>query len=201
MSFLDSLIRKLSGEVRNGLGNSIKNAVDKAANTITKTLTFNTLPEDLNQLKALPGADLKDPYSVAALSVLALCEFAKNREASIEMLNYLKGPRPLSQMEINFMNDRFMDGVDYIPRSYLGGTSPDNDYTPTVPYTVTVNEFAHSRDNYKDGYLRIFIRSSGADSERFLDLRLKPSTGQWFLWEFSGMLLGIRIPTSKNEWA
>ncbi len=201
MSFLDSLLRRLRGSVKNTIGNDIKNAVSKAVSTSSKTLSFDKLPETVEELKAMPGADLKDPNCVAALTVLALCEFAKNREASIEMLNYLKGPRPLSQLEIQFINDRFMDGVDYVPRSYLAGSSPQNDYTPSVPYTVTVMEFAHSRDNFNEGYLRLFIRSSGADSERFLDLRNKPSTGQWFLWEFSGMLLGIRTPVSKDAWA
>ena len=117
------------------------------------------------------------------------------------MLNYLRGPRPLSPMDVSFIKDRFMDGVDYIPRSYLNGTSPDNDYTPNVPYSVTVIELSPSREQFSQGYLRLYLRSSGADSERFLDLRHKPSTDQWFLWEFGGLLSGIRIPKSKDAWA
>lgn len=200
MSILDTLVRRLKTLVREEVKTGVDNAV-KNAGRASKTLTFDMLPENVSQLKELPGADLKDPYSVAALTVLALCEYPKDRESAYEMLNYLKGPRPLSNMEKSFINDRFMDGVDYVPRSYLNGSSPENDYTPSVPYTVTVIETPHSRDNYNEGYLRLFIRSSGADSERFLDLRLKPSTEQWFLWEFNGMLLDIRIPQSKNEWA
>lgn len=210
MNIFDSLIRnikqtfktKVRKEVDQTVKQGFKKAVNSAANNKgSKTVVFDSLPENLVQLKALPGADLKDPYFVAGLTVLALCEFPKDEESCYEMLNYLKGPRPLSPMEKNFINDRFMDGVDYVPRSYLEGTSPDNDYTPSVPYKIIVKEFAHSRDNFNDGYLRLFIRSSGADSERFLDLRYKPSTQQWFLWEFAGMLLGIRPPKSTDVWA
>lgn len=210
MSILDNLIRNVKHTIKTNVHKEVNQAVNQGITTAvnnarnnkgSKTVVFDRLPENLDQLKALPGSDLKDPYYTAALTVLALCEFPKDEEACYAMLNYLKGPRPLSQMEKNFINDRFMDGVDYVPRSYLEGTSPDNDYTPTTPYTVIVKEFAHSRDNFGDGYLRLFIRSSGADSERFLDLRYKPSTQQWFLWEFSGILLGIRIPKSTDVWA
>ncbi len=203
MNILESIIRKISSALSRKAADKIVDDVTSAVknSAASKEITFDKLPENLDELKALPQADLTDPYGTAALTVAALCEFAFNRDASIEMLNYLKGPRPMSQMEISFVKDRFMDGVDYIPRSYLQGSSPENDYTPTRPYTVKVMEFAHSRDNFKDGYLRLFIRSSGADSERFVDLRLKPSTNQWFLWEFGGILSGIRIPKSKDAWA
>lgn len=212
MSILDNLFKSAKSTVKNAVNQEIRsaqnnaaknvaNAISNAASTSSKTISFSSLPENAAELKALPGADLHDPYAVAALTVLALCEFPKNRDACYEMLNYLKGPRPLTPMEQGFIRDRFMDGVDYIPRSYLAGTSPENDYSPSIPYTVTVKEFAHSRDNFKDGYLRLWIKSSGADTERFVDLRHKPSTDQWFLWEFGGMLSGIRIPTSKDAWA
>lgn len=32
-----------------------------------------------------------------------------------EMLNWLRGPRPLNGQEISFLNDRFRDGKTYIP--------------------------------------------------------------------------------------
>lgn len=212
MSILDNLFKSAQGSIKSAVNKEVRNAKNTAVQGVTnavvnaavnsqKAYSFAYLPESLSALTALPGADLHDPCAVAAFTVLALCEFPKNRDACCEMLNYLKGPRPLTPMEIGFIRDRFMDGVDYVPRSYLEGTSPANNYTPSVPYTVVVKEFAHSRDNFKDGYLRLWIRSSGADTERFVDLRYKPSTDQWFLWEFGGMLSGIRIPVSQDVWA
>ena len=164
-------------------------------------VTFERLPESLSELMQLPCSGLNDPYSVAALAIASLDVFSKNRDASIEMMNYLRGPRPLSNFDITFIRDRFMDGNDYVLRSYFNGSSPDNDYTPSVPYTVNVMELAHSRDQFEGGYLKLFVRSSGADSERYLILRNKPSTNQWFVWEFTGLLVGIRQPKSKDPWA
>lgn len=200
MSILDSLFRKVNSALRNEVKDA-SNSLQKAIATKTKNVVFDKIPSSIDEFKALPYSSLHDPYEVAALTVVALCRFADDRDASVEMLNHLRGPRPMSPMDVSFIKDRFMDGVDYIPRSYLKGTSPDNDYTPTVPYTVTVKEHSVSRDQYSQGYLRLFLTSSGADSERYLDLRHKPSTDQWFLWEFGGLLSGIRIPKSKDAWA
>ncbi len=200
MSILDSLFRKVNSALRNEVKDS-SNSLQKAIATKTKNVVFDKIPRSIDEFKALPYSSLHDPYEVAALTVVALCRFADDRDASVEMLNHLRGPRPMSPMDVSFIKDRFMDGVDYIPRSYLKGTSPDNDYTPTVPYTVTVKEHSLSRDQYSQGYLRLFLTSSGADSERYLDLRHKPSTDQWFLWEFGGLLSRIRIPKSKDAWA
>lgn len=200
MSILDQLIRKVSAVLKNNSGSAVS-AVKDAVTSSSKTIVFEKLPKTLEELKLMPEAALKDPFCTAALTVAVLCEYPANKEAALEMLDYLKGPRPLTPLEKSFINDRFMDGVDYVPRSYLSGTSPENNYTPSTPYSLKIYEHAHSRDNYKDGYLRLFITSSGADSQRFVDLRLKPSTDQWFLWEFGGLLLGIRQPKCNDPWA
>jgi len=36
---------------------------------------------------------------------------------------------------------------------------------------------------------------------RPIKLRQKPSTGEWFLWEYSSPLSGIRIPAAEDPWA
>ena len=116
------------------------------------------------------------------------------------MLNFLKGPQPLSQKEISFLNDRFMDGASYIPRSFFKGATPDNDYAPTAPFTIDVMEQEYSRDQQGEGYVVLWLQSGGADSPREVKLRNKPSTGQWFLWE-QMLLSGIRKPKSTDAWA
>ena len=131
----------------------------------TKTVTFSEMPETLEQMKALPEAAMKDPLDVAALTVAALCVYPFNKDESIKMLNFLKGPQPLSPYEISFIADRFRD-ADYIPRSYMNGATPQNNYMPQRPYSVTVYELAHSRDNLNEGYLTVNLNSGGADSPR-----------------------------------
>ena len=201
MSLLDSLLGKLGNAAKKAVTEGVTSAATKAVTNKTVTVTFDALPQNVEEMKRLSGAGLNDPYAVAAYTIAALDVFPKNRDACYEMLNFLKGPSPLTQRDEQFIRDRFMDGSDYIPRSYFAGTSVENDYTPTVPYKIDILELAHSRDQINEGYLKLFIRSSGADNERYMVLRNKPSTNQWFLWQFEGVLVGIRQPKSKNAWA
>ena len=198
---INNAIQKQKFEARKSAKDAVSGAVKNAVNGAshhTQKVVFDHLPANLADLKTLPGADLKDPAKVTALAVAALCAYPTDREACIEMLNYLRGPRPLSGHDLSLINDRFMDGQTYIPISYFEGTSPENDYTPSMPYTIEVVEGPYARQN--EGYLRLDMVSSGADAARYIVLRNKPSTGEWFLWE-QYILVGIRIPKSKDVWA
>ncbi|MBP3469092.1 MAG: hypothetical protein J6K26_06205 [Lachnospiraceae bacterium] len=160
-----------------------------------ETFTFAALPESVEEMKALPEAALDSPFKAAALTVCALCAYAADTEIGIGMLNFLKGPQPLSEYDKSFLKDRFR-GKTYVPFSYFEGTSPENDYTPKSPFTVTVTS-----DNYsyaEQGYAKLFIRSSGADSPRPIKLRQKGN--QWFLWE-QYLMPDIRKPKSADPWA
>ena len=105
----------------------------------------------------------------------------------------------LSEYEKQFLADRFRD-KDYVPRSYFSGATPENNYEPSEPYTLTFFENPYSRENFSEGYLTLHIKSGGADSARQIKLRTKPSTGQWFLWE-QFLLSDIRKPAAADPWA
>ena len=159
--------------------------------------TFASLPESLAEMQALPEASLDTPFKTAALTVLALCAYAADKNIGLEMLNWLRGPRPLNGTEISFLNDRFRDGKTYIPFSYFEGATPDNDYTPSEPFRVTVQSTHVSGE--EQGYMKLFIPCGGADSPRPIKLRMK-GDGKWFLWE-QYLLTGIRTPKSADPWA
>ena len=167
--------------------------------TETYTVMLSRLPTSLAQLQAMPEGTLQKPEYTAALTVAALCLYPTDKEAALQMLEYLHGPKGLSVYDKQFLQDRFRD-KDYVPRSYLAGATPQNNYEPSVPYTVTVFENPYSRANFQEGYLTLHIRSGGADSPRQIKLRNKPSTGQWFLWE-QFLLSDIRPPVSSDPWA
>lgn len=194
MSFLDSL----KNQVEQGFNNTVSNAATNASNQ-SKTIRLSAIPTNLEQLKAMPEASLTDPFAVAALTVAVLSVYPISKDSAIEMLNYLRGPRPLSPYDISFLNDRFRD-KDYVPRSYFEGSTPANNYEPSEPYSIVVFENPHSRDSFGEGYINLYIRSGGADSPRSVKLRTKPSTGQWFLWE-QFLLSDIRIPVAADPWA
>lgn len=178
----------------------IKKEATEAVSSIgsqKETFTFNALPESLAQMQALPEAILDNPYKTAALTVCAICAYAADRNIGTEMLNWLRGPRPLGNTEISFLNDRFRDGKTYVPFSYFKGATPENDYTPDVPYTITIESNPYSDAN--EGYKKLFVRSSGADNLREIVLRMK-GDGTWWLWD-QMILVGIREPKSADPWA
>ena len=162
----------------------------------TVEVVIPKIPETVEEFKALPQAAQTSEFDVAALTVAALCVYPKNRDASIEMLNVLRGPRPLSEMDKQFIRDRFMD-KDYVPRSYFRGATPDNDYTVDAPYVIEVEENPYTYEN--EGYAKLYLKSGGADSPRAVQLRLAKD-GKWYLWD-QFLLADIRQPESSNPWA
>ncbi len=163
----------------------------------TEIFTFASLPSGLAQLRALPEAALTSPFATAALSLAALACWGRTPEAAYEMLDYLKGPEPLSPFEKQFIRDR-LAGKDYKILSYFDGAVPENGYTPSAPYRIRVsaNPYSYPEENWAT----LFVTSGGADSPRQIRLRRKPSTNQWFLVELQ-CLSDIRVPAAADPWA
>ncbi|MGN1419401.1 MAG: DUF6935 domain-containing protein [Acutalibacteraceae bacterium] len=163
---------------------------------MTEKIVFPSVPETTEQFKALPQAAMSTPFETAAMAVVALSVYPKNKEAAFAMLEVLRGPRPLTNMDKQFIADRFR-GKDYIMRSYFDGAVAENDYTPNLPYTVTVSDNPNSYS--EQGFAKLFVACGGADSPRPIQLR-KAKDGKWYLWE-QFLLTGIRQPESQNPWA
>ena len=161
-------------------------------------IIFERIPSNLQELKELSISDLSTPFYTAALTVVSLYIYPENRDESIAMLNFLKGPQPLSNYEIQFFSDRFK-GKNYLPASFFAGATPENGYKPKLPLEIVVIENPYSNTQLDEGYVQLFVRSSGADSPRPIKLRLKASTNQWFLWE-QMLLSDIRQPASEDPW-
>ena len=162
----------------------------------TQKIVFSALPDTFEEFVALPEAKMATPFETAAMTILAFCFYPDNKDLSLRMLDFLKGPQPLSPMDKQFIRDRFMD-KDYVPRSYFEGSTPENNYLPSEPYTITVSSNPYSYQN--EGYATLFIKSGGADSPRSVQLR-KAKDGKWYLWE-QLILVDIRKPESENPWA
>ena len=160
-----------------------------------KAFSFLALPESLAEMQALPEAALEDPFQTAALTVCALCAYAADKYIGTKMLNWLRGPRPLSPHDLSFLNDRFREG-HHIPFSYFAGASPENDYTPEPPFTLTFEEGLYADMN--PGYKKLHIHSSGADSAREIVLR-QAADKKWYLWD-QFLMVSIRQAKSQNPW-
>ncbi len=188
---------RAANQAVNNLGNSISHAV----NTQTKSFTFQAVPKTLEELQALPEASMKDYFGVAALSMLVLLGYKDNKEESLKMYDFLMGPGAMSNLDISRIDEHMLRGRDYIARSYFEGATVDNNYTPSMPLTIKIIEGAHSKDCIAEGRINLFVHSSGADSDRYMTFRTKPSTGEWFLTELAGVLPDIRVPKAEDPWA
>lgn len=191
MSLLN-LFKKVVSEVST---DTIKNVTTALK---TEKVGLSLLPEDVNEMKQMPEFNLADPVKVVALTIASLVVYTKNKDKGIEMLNLLKGPEPLAIRDLQFLSDR-LTGKTYIPLSYFDGATDENDYAPNKPYTIKIIEQSNSRE--ENDYIKLFVTSGGADNERPIKLRLKKSTNEWFLYEFSSLISNIRIPKSTDKWA
>lgn len=199
MGILDSLKSIVEGTIRKEAAKGINNAVNSAGKgkNSSEKFVFEAIPENLSELQALPEISLDSPFKTAALTLLVLCQFEKSAESVFEMLDFLKGPENVSPYEKQFIKERLADKY-YIPFSYFLGATPENGYTPAMPFTIEVFENPYSFDN--ENWATLWVKSGGADNMRSVKLRKKPSTGQWFLNDIQ-CLSEIRKPASKNPWA
>ena len=160
-----------------------------------KSIEFDSLPVTLDQFTALPQAELQSPYETAAMFVVALNLYTQNKDEAIAMMNFLKGPDPLTQRELGLFKTQM---TSYLARSYFTGATPQNDYTPSQPYTVVISDNPYSYAN--QGFAKLFVHCGGADSPRPIEMRLAKN-GRWYLTGFgSSLLVGIRKPESTNPW-
>ncbi len=174
-------------------------ADDGLDGAVCTEISIDSLPTSLIEFQDMNTSKFRDPNQVVALTVVALSVYPYKKELAIEMLNYLKGPQALSPYELHFLRDR-LRGKDYLPSSYFVGASPENDYTPKSPSFINVYKTPRSEDMLSEGYIQLFLKSGGADTARPVRLRYKPSTKEWFLWEYF-LLAGIRQPKSADPWA
>lgn len=194
MSIFDQMKNKAQSQFKTAVRSSMQNMGNQK-----EAFTFVALPESVAQMRTLPEAAMDTPFiKTAALTVCALCAFAADQSIGTEMLNFLRGPRPLNGQDISFIKDRFRGGArSYIIFSYFTGATPENNYTPTKPYTVTISSDSHSYD--EENYARLYVACGGADSPRPVKLR-KKADGQWCLWE-QYLLTDIRQPKANDPWA
>ena len=194
-------------DLKRAVGNSVKREAFKNVNNVVKEIgkgknreekfTFASLPQNVSELQGLPEANLESAFKTAALTLAALCRYGQSPEEAIDMLNFLKGPEDVSGYEKQFYKER-LTGKEYLPFSYFDGALPDNGYTPSTPYSVSVYENPYSFDN--ENWATLWVKSSGADNMRSIKFRRKPSTGQWFLNDIQ-CLSEIRLPTTEDKWA
>lgn len=161
---------------------------------------FSNLPTNVEEFKKLPYYDLTNPHNTFAMFIVALGMFIKDKAAGTECINLLRGPEPLSNYDMSFLNERVAD-KPYFANVYFEGASPSNNYTPLEPLSIKTIEDSAPQYTAGENYKRVFIKEDGFDNIRYATFRLKPSTGCWYLSDYSGILVGVKTPVEANPWA
>ena len=196
------------------------------------TFTFKTLPTTLGELMQFDISDPEvGGYLMTCLSILIFDIYepmdgeltsnpSKNAklEEVYEMLKYLAEYDPDSNAATNYHNRldptptkqfihqqlAYSDRYKYTINSYKNGATPENEYTPTLPVSITVTEYVYDLGDATPGHLkrhRFTFKSSGADGERFIDGFYDPANRRWFsrdvTWKF--LLTSVRDP-APTEW-
>ncbi len=161
-------------------------------------ITIHEWPKDQKEFQDLARDMMKSPEGSAALLMVAFKHYVTDRENGLGMLNVLHGPRPLSTRDQQFIRDRLMDKT-YLPDSYFLGARPENNYKADEPLTIEILPDPIPAES--DEFRKFHLRSSGADSPRVVTLRRKASGDDWFVWDYPGLLSGIRIPQEEDPWA
>ncbi len=157
--------------------------------------TFENLPTSLAEFKAMAQYDLTTAQFTAAAFLLSLLVYRDNRELGLTLIDYLRGPQPLSNRDKQFLNNRLVD-KPYLAASYFAGADKANNYTPTE---LTIEILENDTSFSEVGYAKFYIKSAGADSARPITVRQKGD--DYFLWEYSSILLSIIRPAAQDTWA
>ena len=161
-------------------------------------IIIQKIPESLPEFEAL-AAGQRTPEKISALFLCALSLFDRNMADGVSAMNLLRGPKPMTPYDAQFLRDR-LRGKAYLPLAYFEGATPQNGYKPNAPYVLNVLSDPRPQD-IEPGYLRVFLKTAGADSPRPMKLRQKASTGEWFLWDYKGLLSGIKTPAADDPWS
>ena len=95
-------------------------------------VTIQSIPASLQEFETLAAAG-RQPERICALFLCALALFDKDRDAGTAAMNLLRGPRPMTPYDCQFLRDR-LRGKAYLPLAYFEGATPENGYTAhTIP--------------------------------------------------------------------
>ena len=199
-------------------------AVDEHDNEIDTTVeeytfTFSTIPtcyEDIVQYK------LDSPYKTMALLILAFktCE-SGDYTACMEMLDYLTDTRatlngepcPFSQYIPwrSILKDRMDQNgkYKYIGNAYLKGATPENNYTPDEPITITLRQSVYKpyaeavyttdgKTQVTPRLYQVLISLAGADNDRYC-LFYEDENGDWKVWSTNWQNLLVDVKTPDKE--
>ncbi|MCE5219180.1 hypothetical protein LLH03_19365 [bacterium] len=119
-----------------------------------------------------------------------------DKEAGLKQMNsMMKEPDP----RLDSFHGSLEPSKAYIWRSYVKGATPENGYNVPDVQNFEIETYYQPNEapTPTSTLIRMFVRSSGADTARPLKLS-KDSRGQWRVSEYSSLCVGVRPPADPN---
>ncbi|MCB1325436.1 MAG: hypothetical protein H7A21_20520 [Spirochaetales bacterium] len=174
-------------------------------------VTVNALPQTAAEFSALRDSIGNTPQGGVALLIMALRLYQSNPTEgtpcmimAVDRSLLVESNRADSYQGFALMgyeasrNQRQLQQHPYLPNSYIRGTSPENGYAlPAGPFVFEITRNRYSGEE-ESGRIKLFIRSSGADSPRPVTL-VRNNRGVWKAKEYSSIVVGIRAPASTTD--
>ncbi|MBQ7264400.1 MAG: hypothetical protein IJR14_11880 [Synergistaceae bacterium] len=157
------------------------------------------LPRTYAEFKERYATEGKTPRGAVKMYFEAVYAYLdpQLREEASKMVRYaLHSDRPIERSQ-NYATfaERLRDpSYAHIFRSFAKGTSPEDDYAMSPDDFELMFE-----DAWEDpgGYLRVALRSSGADSPR--TIQVKDYDGLWYVINNAGTYVEVRRPRSQTD--
>ena len=175
---------------------------------------FSSVPKTADEIRRYK---LDSPYKTMALLILALRTWTPDNETDcLQMLDYLTDTGsviagtsekcPFSQYKpwISALRDRMTQNnkYQYIGNAYLDGATPENNYTPTDPVTITLRQSVYDpyakADEWAPEQKQVLTFFAGADNERYC-LFAQDDAGNWKVFRSSWQNLLADIKTAAQD--
>ncbi|MBR1693102.1 MAG: Ig-like domain-containing protein, partial [Lachnospiraceae bacterium] len=178
---------------------------------------YNTYAKTGNIKQDVSGEDY-GRFVTAAAYFAALCRYDKyNYQDTFNMMELLcESPTTKAYGEDvfnSYSQTAMRDNLDkktgskykyeYMGNAYFDGANRFNDYTPSLPLTVTVEDYVYDgiwSDVYNTYIYTVVVRIPGADNARLLRLYKDKYDGQWYIFSDSwkGFTADIQTPVPLN---
>ncbi len=162
-------------------------------------VSVKAIPGNADEFSELTAEMPNTPEGAAARMVLALTLYCADQGAGEIVLTMVvhpgqlapgSGESKLSKRSLDLIKNQ-IGGRPNRMHSYFTGTSPEQSYQlPQPPYSLEFTTNPHS-GRAEEGRIKLFIKSSGADSPRPITVQTD-SSGTWKAAEWSSLLSGIR---------
>lgn len=167
-------------------------------------MKISGFPTNIEEFKMLRDQAAMTPEGGAAMFIIALKMYAENPHEGLKCLII---QREINDLIVSGEEDSYagyaLPGCElsliktqlcrqpYIPNSYIMGTTAENDYKipeGELQFDISINPYSGNPDS---GKLKVFVRSTGADTARPVQVS-RNSKGIWKATEYSSLIVGVR---------